>query len=283
MHEPRGHADMYGAIITDPVTDDSDFGVFFLHNEGYSTMCGHSIITLTKLVIVTGMIKHNGDDPIVNIDAPAGRIVATAKIVNGAVNGVSFINVPSYVYLSSQEVYVENVGTIKFDIAFGGAYYALVEMEQLGISMNVKNHSKLIRYEKLIKNAINREFKISHPTIPELGFLYGTIFYGNPLNTKNHSRNVCIFAEGELDRSPTGTGVSARAAFHFKNGEMEIGKPYSIESILGTTMTVEILKATRVGPYSAIIPRVSATAYITGMNEFVFFPSDPLRNGFIFR
>lgn len=283
MFEPRGHADMYGAIITEPVTNDGDFGVFFLHNEGYSSMCGHAILAITKLVIATNMIDNNSNNPIIQIDAPAGRIVATAKKVDGQITDISFINVPSYVYLIDQDVDVEGIGNIKFDIAYGGAYYAFVHIEQLGIEMKMTNHSKFIKFGKLIKNAIQKEYKITHPYDPGLGFLYGTIFYGNPLNPNNYSRNVCIFAEGELDRSPTGSGVSARAALHYFKGEMKAAVPYTIESILGTTMKVEILKTTQYGSYPAVIPKVSGTAYITGKNEFVFDPADPLKNGFIFR
>lgn len=283
MFEPRGHADMYGAIITDPVTPDGDFGVFFLHNEGYSTMCGHAIIALTKLVLETSMIDFDKKDPIISIDTPAGRIVATAKNVDGQIKDISFINVPSYVYMSNKEVEVEELGNIKFDIAYGGAYYAFVDVEQLNIEMKISNHSKLIHYGKLIKNAIKKEFEIKHPYDAELGFLYGTIFYGRPLNSANYSRNVCIFAEGELDRSPTGSGVSARAALHFAAEDMKIGVPYVIESILGTTMTVEVLKSTQYAEFDAVIPQVSGNAFITGINEFVFDPHDPLKNGFIIR
>ncbi len=283
MFEPRGHADMYGAIITEPVTPDGDFGVFFLHNEGYSTMCGHAIIALTKLVIETNMLKSISEDPIIQIDAPAGRIEATAKKVDGEVKDISFINVPSYVFIKDQEIEIEDIGTIKLDISYGGAYYAFVDIEQLGIDMKVTNHSELIKFGKLIKKVVRNKFEITHPYDPELGFLYGTIFYGKPFNESNYGRNVCIFAEGELDRSPTGSGVSARAALHFANNEMQVGTPYTIESILGTTMAVEILNSTQYESYQAVIPKVSGTAYITGKNEFLFDPKDPLKNGFIFR
>ncbi len=283
MFEPRGHADMYGAVITDPVTSDGDFGVFFLHNEGYSTMCGHAIIALTKLAIETNLLGNIDNNPIIKIDAPAGRIVATAKKVDGQVKDISFINVPSYVYSKDQEIDVKGIGNIKFDIAYGGAYYAFIDIEQLGIDMKVSNHSKLITHGKLIKNAIQKEYEITHPYDDGLGFLYGTIFYGKPHNSENYSRNVCIFAEGELDRSPTGSGVSARAALHYAKGDISEGIPYFIESILGTTMSVEILKTTQYGSYPAIIPKVSGTAFITGRNEFIFDPMDPLKNGFIFR
>jgi trans-L-3-hydroxyproline dehydratase len=283
MFEPRGHADMYGAIITDPVTPDGDFGVFFLHNEGYSSMCGHAIIALTKLAVETGMVNINAGNPFIQIDAPPGRIVSTAKLIDGVAMDISFVNVPSYVLLHDKIIELEDYGEIRFDVAYGGAYYAFSQMEQFGIEMNKKHYADIINLGKRIKNAVMKKFEITHPYNDDLGFLYGTIFYGKPCNKDNYSRNVCIFAEGELDRSPTGSGVSARAALHHLKGEMEIGKAYTIESILGTTMNVEIIKTTQYASYNAVIPKVSGTAHITGMNEFIFDPGDPLKNGFIFR
>ena len=283
MFEPRGHVDMYGAILTEPVTPDGDFGVFFLHNEGYSTMCGHAILAITKLILETGMIKKDEASPVLKIDAPPGRIVSTAKIEDGKVTNTSFLNVPSFLYLSDKEVDVEGIGIVKFDIAYGGAFYAFCEAEELGLVLDRSNFNKLIDYGKRIKSAVMRNFEIKHPFEDDLSFLYGTIFTGEPRNPNHHSRNVCIFAEGEVDRSATGSGVSARAGLHFAKNEMAIGEKYTIESILGTTMDVRILKTTRYGSYDAVIPEVSGTAYITGQNEFYFDPKDPLKNGFIFR
>jgi len=283
MFEPRGHADMYGAILTEPTTTDGDFGVFFLHNEGYSTMCGHAIIAITKLVLETGMIQKDETSPVLNIDAPPGRIVSTAKIENGKVSTVSFLNIPSFLYLSDKEVEVEGIGNVKFDVAYGGAFYAFCKAEELDLVLDRSNYSKLIDYGKKIKSAVARNFEIKHPFEDDLGFLYGTIFTGEPRNSNNHSRNVCIFAEGEVDRSPTGSGVSARAGLHFAKNEMSMGEKYTIESILGTTMDVRIVKSTIYGSYNSVIPEVTGTTYITGQNEFYFNPKDPLKNGFIFR
>jgi len=283
MFEPRGHADMYGAILTGPTTPDGDFGVFFLHNEGYSTMCGHAIIAITKLVLETGIIKKEGDYPVLKIDAPPGRIVSSAKIEDGKVRNVSFLNVPSFLYLQDKEVEVDGIGQIKFDIAYGGAFYAFCDADELGLKLDGSNYNKLIDYGKKIKSAVERNFEIEHPFETDLSFLYGIIFTGKPRNQDHHSRNVCIFAEGEVDRSATGSGVSARAGLHFAKNEMSMEQKYTIESILGSTMDVRIVKTTKYGPYEAVIPEVSGTAFITGQNEFYFDPKDPLRNGFIFR
>lgn len=281
LWEPRGHADMYGAIITPSA--DADFDVFFLHNEGYSTMCGHAIIALTKLVFETGMMRTEGNNPQVTFNVPAGRVHAQAVLEDGRVRESSFRNVPSFVYLQDQQVNVPEVGTVSFDVAYGGAFYAFVDATPLGLSLTADDYSRLIDYGRRIKNSVMQMFSIVHPFEDDLSFLYGTIFTGPALDSSHHSRNVCIFAEGEVDRSPTGTGVSARAALHYAKRELQLNQKITIESILGSLMTVQAVEATRFGPYDAVIPEVTGTASITGRNEIYFDPEDPFREGFILR
>lgn len=290
MWEPRGHADMYGAVLS--TSRDADFDVFFLHNEGYSTMCGHAIIALTTLVIETGLLRSDGDDSAseddgsevqLTFNVPAGRIQARAKVVRGKAREVSFRNVPSFVYLTEREVTVPEIGRIRFDVGYGGAFYALVEAGPLGLELVPENFSRLIDHGRRIKRAVMDAFTIEHPLEKELSFLYGTIFTGPAQQATHHSRNVCIFADGELDRSPTGSGVSARAALLHARGELRAQERITIESILGSTMTVRVAEQTKFGPYDAVIPEVGGTAFITGRNEFYFDPQDPCGTGFIFR
>lgn len=283
MFEPRGHADMYGAIIIEPTTEDADFGTFFLHNEGYSTMCGHAIIALTKLVLDTGMITKKGDEPELIINAPPGKIYAKAFRKNGIVEKVSFKNVPSFLLLKDEEVDVPEIGKVKFDVSFGGAFYAFCDADKLGLKMDESDYNRLIDYGRKIKYAVMDKYEIKHPFEEDLSFLYGTIFTGKAYDSSHHSRNVCIFAEGEVDRSPTGSGVSARAALHHAKGELKVNEKITIESILGTLMDVEVVETTEYGPHNAVIPEVTGTASITGQNEFYFDPSDLLKDGFIFR
>ncbi len=283
MWEPRGHADMYGAIITRPFTEGGDFGTFFLHNEGYSTMCGHAIIALTKFAIETRLVTKTGETPELIIDAPPGLIRAKAHMKDGKVVRTSFLNVPSFLYLSDKVVDVPGIGQVKFDIAYGGAFYAFVEAEPLRLKMDATDYNRLIDYGRRIKHAIMDNFPIKHPFEEDLSFLYGTIFTGKPENPSHHSRNVCIFADGEVDRSSTGSGVSARAALHFAKDELKMGETITIESILGTTMTVKVHEETTYGPYKAVVPEVSGTASFVGKNEFWFDPTDGLKDGFIFR
>jgi trans-L-3-hydroxyproline dehydratase len=277
MWEPRGHADMYGAVITSSA--DADLDVFFLHNEGYSTMCGHAIIALTKLAVESGLVGKNE----ITINVPAGRVSARASVVAGKVTGASFRNVPSFLYLQDQEVEVPEIGRVRFDVAYGGAFYAFVEAEDLGLSLGPEDSSRLIDYGRRIKREVMTYFPTTHPFEADLSFLYGTIFTGPAKEPTNHSRNVCIFADGELDRSATGSGVSARAALHFAKGELGLNERVTIESILGSTMSVKVVETTRFGPFDAVVPEVSGTASIIGRNEFYFDPEDPFRNGFIFR
>jgi len=282
MWEPRGHNDMYGAILTEPVTGDGDLGVFFLHNEGYSTMCGHAIVALTKLVLETGYVRKEGRYPEIRFDTPAGRVTARGHLdENGKVLRSSFLNVPSFTLIREESIDVHGIGRVDFDVAFGGAFYAFVDAMDIGIDPDARKYGQLIDYGMRIKQAVSGNFNIIHPLEPDLGFLYGTIFTGDPYDYHHHSRHVCVFADGQIDRSATGTGVSARASLLLESKELHTGETITIESILGTTMDVSIQSITRVEDYRAVIPEVSGTAWVTGKNEFWLDPDDPLQKGFL--
>lgn len=282
MFEPRGHADMYGCIFTPPVTPDGDVGVLFMHNEGFSTMCGHGIIGMVKVGIETGYFP--ADKTTIKIDTPAGRVTATAHLRNGQVERVSFLNVPSFVLKRDLHVNVPGVGKIICDIAFGGAFYAYVDIDKndLDVVLAPEDVSALIDAGRKIKYAVMDSVEIQHPNgDPDLNFLYGTILYR--MQPGIHSRNVCIFADGEVDRSPTGTGVSGRLAIHHAKGELAVGETIIVESIIASSFTGRVIEETKVGDLSAIIPEVSGTAYITGRHEFLVDPNDPLMTGFLLR
>ena len=283
MWEPRGHADMYGAILTPPVTPDADFGILFIHNEGFSTMCGHGIIAITKVAVETGIVPMQIPITTVKIDSPAGLVTAHAKIEQEQVKSVSFQNVPSFVLTLDETIDVPGLGPVRYDIAFGGAFYAFVQAEEVGLSCTPENFRPLIEKGMAIKRAIMQSRPIPHPFDADLSFLYGTIFIASPVGKDADSRNVCIFAEGEVDRSPTGTGVSARMALHHVRGEISIGQKMVIESIIGSSFSGRIVATTTFGPYQAVIPEVEGTAHITGKHEFYLDPDDPLKHGFILR
>lgn len=283
MWEPRGHADMYGAILTPPVSPQADFGVLFIHNEGYSTMCGHGIIGVVTVTLETGMMPAVEPETVVSIDSPAGLVTAHARVSDGRVKSVRFHNVPSFVVALDETAEVAELGVIRYDLAFGGAFYAYVDAREVGLSCTATDFRRLIDSGMAIKRAIAASRTIAHPFEDDLGFLYGTIFIGPPELKGSQSRNVCVFAEGEVDRSPTGTGVSARLAIHYSRGVIGIDQPIVIESIIGTRFTGRVVGTTRFGGYEAVIPEVEGSAHITGRHEFFIDPDDELRFGFILR
>ena len=281
MWEPRGHADMYGCIVTSPVTPQADFGVLFMHNEGYSTMCGHGIIGITTVALEAGLLPMAKPETQVKIDTPAGLISANARVDEERVQSVYFHNVPSFVLILDETVDVPGLGKVRYDIAYGGAFYAFVQAEDVGVRCSPEDVRALIQTGMAIKRAIMAARPIPHPFEEDLSFLYGTIFIGPPQEPGAHSRNVCIFAEGEVDRSPTGTGVSARLAIHHARGEISLNESITIESIIGSRFRGRVVCTTTCGPHAAIIPEVEGTAHITGRHEFLIDPNDPLRNGFL--
>jgi trans-L-3-hydroxyproline dehydratase len=187
------------------------------------------------------------------------------------------------VLLSNQKINIPGLGKINFDVAYGGAFYAFVDADNLGIQLTTQNFRDIIDKGMKIKRAVMNEFEIKHPFEDDLSFLYGTIFTGEPKDKSSFSRNVCVFAEGEVDRSPTGTGVSARMALHYKKNEIKLNKEYIIESIVDTKFTGKAISKTKFGKYDAVIPEVGGDAFITGKNEFYINPDDPLKEGFILR
>ncbi|MEP1097016.1 MAG: proline racemase family protein [Cyclobacteriaceae bacterium] len=281
MFEPRGHADMYGVVVTE--SDVADFGVVFMHNEGYSTMCGHATIAISKLAVEARWVEVTEPETKLLIEAPCGVLTAFVSVENGKAGSVRFLNVPSFVVELDAEVEVKGLGIVKYDLAYGGAYYAFVNAEALGIPCTPDHYQELITKGMNIKRAVMNSRIISHPSEEDLSFLYGTIFIGGPVSDKVDSRNVCIFAEGEVDRSPTGSGVSARMAIHYERGELAIGETMRIESILGTQFGCKVAEKVQYEGIDAIIPEVTGTAYVTGKNEFVIDPGDPLKAGFILR
>ena len=278
MLEPRGHADMYGALLTPPATVDGDVGVLFMHNEGFSTMCGHGIIALTKVGLERGLFEADPD--CVRIDTPAGRVVARAELDDGRVERVSFVNVPSFV---DREVCVDvaGVGAVEVTVAYGGAYYAYVDAQTMGLDLEATNVGALIEHGMAVKRAVASACDLRHPGgDDDLGVLYGTIFVGPRPGV--HSRNVCVFAEGEVDRSPTGTGVSGRAAILHARGE-RLRDWVTIESILGTSFEVRVAAVTDLGGRPAVRPEVRGRAFVTGEARFSLDPSDPIAAGFLLR
>lgn len=283
MWEPRGHADMYGLLKVPAEKPDSDFGVIFMHNAGYSTMCGHATIAIAKAAIFLKWVNPTPPLTTIKIDAPCGQLTVFVEHDEQEIHRVSFENVPSF-FIGNYNTDIPGLGKINYDLAYGGAFYAYLKVDQVGITCDSENYGELIRLGKLIKrHVIQTNAEILHPYEDDLSFLYGTIFIEPSKVEGVHSKNVCVFADGEVDRCSTGSGVSGRAAIHYKRREIELGETITIESILGTQLEVSVKQAEQYGGREAVIPVVSGNAYFTGYQEFWIDPEDPLKGGFILR
>ena len=282
MLEPRGHADMYGALLTEPEHPDSDAGVLFMHNEGYSTMCGHGVIAVVTIALERGLIVPRGGDAIV-LDSPAGQIRARAVTRRDGdrtrVDRVSFVNVPSFILHAAVPVHV-GTRAIRADVAFGGAFYAIVDAESAGLAVRPAHLGELRRVGMAIKHAVEAAVHVVHPDVPELRGIYGTIFTGPPSSDDAHLRNVTIFADAEVDRSPCGTGTCAVMAVLAAMGLLGADQTFVHESIIGTRFRGRLAGETTVGDHPAILPEIEGEAYITGENVFLIDDADPLRHGF---
>lgn len=284
MWEPRGHADMYGCILTPPVTPEAAYGVLFMHNEGYSTMCGHGIIALTAALIETGQLPRTGPVTEVGYDTPAGFVRARAEIEGERVRWVTFRNVPSFVHTAGLPIDVDGK-RIMVDVVFGGAFYALVEATALapGLAVRPERIMELIARGTAVKRAVEAAAAIVHPTEPELTGIYGTIITGPPEGEGARHRNVTIFAAGEADRSPCGTGTAATTAAFIAHGTLGVNEEWVNESIIGTRFTGRAIAETRVGDYPAIVPEIGGRGFITGYHTFVLDPEDETGRGFLVR
>ena len=272
---------MYGGWIGPPTNPDSDFSVLFVHNSGFSTMCGHGIIALGKVLIDMGLIDAREPSTVLRIDTPAGQVRAEVDVLDGVAGKVTFRNVESFVVDLDATVQVPGRGSVTYDLAFGGAFYAYVEASSIGLDLD--DARALIEAGREIKRAIASSRRIVHPADSDLGFLYGVIFTGPPLETANRHRSVCIFADGELDRSPTGTGVSGSLAVLVARDELEVGERISVESILGSVFGGEVVAVTEFHGIPAVVPEISGTAHLVGRSEFWVDPDDPLAEGFFLR
>ncbi|MGH2808061.1 MAG: proline racemase family protein [Actinomycetota bacterium] len=283
VFEPRGHADMYGCFVTQPEDDGADIGVVFFHNEGYSTACGHGTIALVTWAIESGVVPAEQGETHVIVDVPSGRLPTVAKVENGNVTKVKFRNVPSFV-LQREVAVTTSAGEMTADVAFGGAFYASVDARALGLTVEPQNLDRLIALGREIKHAIEGAHKVVHPLEPELRDVYGVIFFehladGEPL----HQRNVTIFADGEVDRSPCGSGTSARLAVLDARSELPRGKKLRHGSIVGTEFVGSVIGEARVADIAGVITEVEGSAQLAGYHQFVLEPDDPLPEGFILR
>lgn len=296
MWEPRGHADMYGCIITPPVSPGAFCGVLFMQNEGYSTMCGHGIIGLATVLIETGQVEAPSPDVPLAFDTPAGLVHARAAIDQGRVRAVTMRNVASFV-LDRRTVAVDGLGDVETTIAYGGALYALVDAAQARLgrapsptlpgSPLAAGHpgalDRLVDAASAIKAAVLRAGSIVHPEEREIKGLYGVVVGWPPRHAGADQTSLTVFADREVDRSPCGTCTSAVMAARWTDGRLALHAPFVNESPVGTRFSGRLVEETRVGPYRAVVPEVTGSASITGFHTFVLDADDPLPDGFLLR
>jgi proline racemase len=283
VFEPRGHADMYGCFVTEPADDDGDLGVVFFHNAGYSTACGHGTIALVTWAIETGVVTITGEETTVVVDVPSGRLETVARVEEGKVRSVRFTNVPSFVH-SEGLVVPTSAGDIITDISYGGAFYASVHAADVGLAVQPSDLTALIELGREIKLAIEKEHEVVHPVEPELRDVYGVIFYESPGAAGDLSqRNVTIFADGEVDRSPCGSGTSARLALLDRSGVLPRGHTLIHQSIVDSVFHARVTGDARVADIPAVITEVEGSAHLSGFHTFVLDPTDPLGTGFLLR
>jgi proline racemase len=272
-HEPRGHADMYGGFLVPPDDDGADFGVLFWHKDGYSTACGHGTIALGAWAVESGRVAAPDDGEVeVTIDVPSGRVVATVRRRGGAVESVVFRNVPSFVVARGVAA-----GDVEVDVAYGGAIYAFAPAASLGLAVVPEDLPELIAAGRTVKRALEDSDVARHPDDDRLSGIYGTAFYEEL--GRLHQRNVVIFADGEVDRSPTGSATSARTALLEADGAIAEGQTWRNDSIVETTFHARAIGHASDG----LLTEVEGTAFRTGEHRFFLDPRDPLGTGFVLR
>ena len=285
MFEPRGHQDMFGAFLLPPTKEEADFGLVFMDTGGYLNMCGHNTIAAVTAAVETGMVdvEEGATEKEVVVETPAGLIYATAKLKdNGAkVKEVSFKNVESFLYKRDVELDVEGIGHIKFDISFGGSFFCIISADQLGLEVKPENASKLKEAGLKIREAVNANIEIQHPTLEHIKTVDLVEIYDKPSHPEATYKNVVVFGDGNIDRSPCGTGTSAKLATLYAKGELKPGEPFVYESILGTLFKGRIVEERKLADFDAIIPEITGSGYILGFSNYVYDPDDALTYGFL--
>jgi len=284
MFEPRGHADMYGALLVEPDLPGADLAVLFMHNEGYSTMCGHAIIALGRYAVDQGLVPPGKQVTIVNIECPCGLVRAEVIMRDGKATDVSFESVPAFLFARDQVLTLGKWGEVSFDIAYGGAFYALADARQFGLEFGRDSVADFVDAADALTKAAQAVIPLSHPDADDLAFLYGTILTdGRDAHSDQPTRNVCVFADRQVDRSPTGSGVTARLAAMQARVQIAVGQERVFESIIGSRFSGSVASVTRTGPHPAITANVSGRAFYSGKAEFLVEEDDPLAGGFLVR
>ena len=284
MAEPRGHADMYGALLVEPDLPGAHLAVLFLHNEGYSTMCGHAVIALGRFAVERGLVEAREPETEVRIQCPCGLVTTTVEVADGRAGRVRFASVPAFAFARDAVVVSGPFGPVTLDIGYGGAFYGVLPASALGLDLERSPVSRLVEAAMAIKHAAAAQIPLSHPDSPDLAYFYGVILTDDTsANPDAATTNVCVFADGQVDRSPTGSGVTARLALMHRRREVATGQSRRFRSITGGEFVGRVLSTTRAGPHPAVAVEVAGEAFFTGEAVFRCEPADPLGGGFLLR
>lgn len=279
MLEPRGHNDMFGALLTEPINPEAQIGVIFLDTLEWITMCGHGTIGCATAAVEMGLVPVTEPYTEVVLEAPAGLIRTRVKVKNGRAVSVTLTNVPSFLYQDNLSIEVDGQ-EIQYDLAFGGNFFPLINAEQFGMDINEKTAQFFIDKGIRILRRINAEGGFKHPDL-DIDFCAGCEFYGKAGNPDAHMKNIVVFGRHQADRSPCGTGTSAKLSAMYKHGEIGIGEPFVYESFTGTKFTGVIKETMKMGEYTAVVPEITGSAYVTGVATYLIDERDPLKYGFL--
>lgn len=281
LYEPRGRSTMCGAFLVEPTVPEADVGVVFMEPIGLVPMCGHGSIAIAKYLVETGRVKIAEPVTRIKLDTHAGLVSLSVSVKDGKIGEITLRNVESFSYLRDATVRTERFGKIKVDIAYGGSLYAIVSAKDVGLKIDPDEAAKMLEYGEILRKSIQEQIEMKHPKDASLVKALYIQFTGPPTHPKADMKNAVVVAPTGLDRSPCGTGTSARMADLFAKGKMKVGDEFVHESIIGTLFRGKIFAKTSVGEYPAIIPEVTGEAYITGFQQLVVEPDDPLKKGFL--
>jgi proline racemase/trans-L-3-hydroxyproline dehydratase len=290
LGEPRGHKDLFGAVLVPPCAPEADAGLLFMDNAGYEPMCGHAVIGAVTSLLETGSFQMIEPETRITLDTPAGLVRTTAQVRDAAVVTVTFENVPAFVWRQNVALAVPEAGALTADVAFGGNFFLLIDAAQLEMELIPANAARLASLGMRILAAGNEQITVRHPELPHIDRIIDMRFYAEPGDGEAvpggvHSRNVVVLGDHMVDRSPCGTGTCAEMALRHARGELRVGQDFVSESIIGTRFTGQIVAETLVGcsanALQAVRPQITGSAYITGLQQLVLEPGDPFPEGFL--
>jgi len=280
-HEPRGHGNMYASLLTPPTTPEAQFGVLYLEPGGYATMCGHGTIAICTVLVGMGLVEVKEPVTEIVLDTPAGVVRAQVDVKNGEATAVTVRNVPSFLYKADVEVAVPGLGKVTVDIAYGGNFYAILPAESVALVIHPENASEIIAMGTRIWRAVNEQIEIRHPESPEINCVNYTEFSTAATHPQATLKNAVVVPPSGIDRSPCGTGTSAKMATLWAKGKLRLNEEFVHESIVGSLFYGRLVEETKVGPFRAAVPTIKGSAWVMGIQQFVLAPDDPFPEGFL--